>query len=161
MSRNESLKSGRFLSALIALLQGGSLPFSLCWNSKLQSLAVPWKHHLHYLYIVSRWQCHYVSLYEREIIFKSTECGGLGNSSANSLEGAVSLLVSRATQTQVNPVPKPSTLAVKCGLGNPETWRTWMLLSSDKDTESMNLGSKPCYLSYIYSANNLSTNCIN
>lgn len=69
-----------------------AMPFSLSAEiPSLQSLAVPWKHHLHYLCIVSRWQCHYVRLYEKEIIIKSTECGGLGNCSSNSLEGVGSL----------------------------------------------------------------------
>lgn len=37
------------------------------------------EHHLHYHCTLSRWQCHYVSFYENEIITKMCRVQGLGN----------------------------------------------------------------------------------
>lgn len=44
---------------------------------------VLWKHHLHYHCTTSRWQCHYVSFYETEIIINRCRVQSLGNSYFN------------------------------------------------------------------------------
>lgn len=44
---------------------------------------VLWKHHLHYHCTISRWQCHYVSFYETEIITNRCRVQSLGNSYFN------------------------------------------------------------------------------
>lgn len=159
MPRNKSLMSGCFLSALIGLLWGGAAFLTLlkfqtaepcCSLETSPSLS---RH-------CGRWQCHYVSLYEREIIMKTTECGGLGNSSSDSLERADCL--GGFPHCWNSGKPRALTpLAFKGGLGNLEAWRTWLLLSTDKDIGNINVGSKPSQLNYIYCANNLGLSCIN
>lgn len=44
---------------------------------------VLWKHHLHYYCTLSRWQCHYVSFYENEIITKMCRVQSVGNACFN------------------------------------------------------------------------------
>ena len=59
------------------------LHFSAWLNFLATAQVFPWKHHLHYHCTVGRWQCHYVSFYETEIITKRCIVRGMGNSCFN------------------------------------------------------------------------------